>query len=158
MNDKRAGTPTTELQPGLWNRRDVIAAGAGTAIAAWAGFGTAQGAAPAPMQTAPFHMIVADRGFAESRAFADKAARAGQRIGWIDGDDISALWYGELDPLWRREQAAIAGLTAYGALFCLERLAMDRGMRVVFKCEQPPSLHRWVIAPKSARRIEGDIL
>ena len=157
MNNNRADGPADVQDWDLWDRRDVILASAGAAVAAGLGFGAARSATVAPGEAAPFHMIIVDRRFAESRACAAKAARVGQRVAWIDGD-ITDLWYDELDHLWRREQAAIAGLTGYGAFFCLERLAMDRGMRVVFKRQQPPSLYRWVIAPKSARRIEGDIL
>lgn len=158
MNNNRAGTPNTEQQWGLWNRRDVILASAGATVAAWSGLSVPQAAPAALAAAAPFHMIIADRRFTESRAFADNAARAGQRIAWIEDDDITALWYDELDHLWRHEQAPIAGLTAYGAFFCLERLAMDRHLRVIFQRELPSSLYSWAIAPKSAERIEGDIL
>lgn len=137
-----------ERDCGLWDRRDVIVASAGAAMAA-AGFGAARLAMAAPAKAARVHVIVADRRFAESRAFAAEAARSGQRIAWIDGD-VTDLWYDELDGLWRRKRAAIAGLTAYGAFFCLERLAMDRGLRVAFKQELPASLYNWVIAPKGA--------
>jgi hypothetical protein len=37
---------------------------------------------------------------------------------------------------------AIAGLTGYGALFCLERLAWDQRLRVVFRAEHAPSGRR----------------
>jgi hypothetical protein len=47
--------------------------------------------------------------------------------------DITDLWFHDLDARWKQSPAAIAGLTAQGALFCLERLAWDHGMRVVFR-------------------------
>jgi hypothetical protein len=71
---------------------------------------------------------------AASRDFAAHGAREGDRIAWIEGD-ITELWYEELDVRWRDEKAAVSGLTEYGAFFCLERLAMDRGLRVAFKGE-----------------------
>jgi hypothetical protein len=51
---------------------------------------------------------------------------------------MTQLWYSELQPLWRRELRPIAGLTAYAALFCLERLAWDHGMRVVYHGAHTP--------------------
>jgi len=145
----------------LWDRREFIAAGA--ALGAAAGLATAmETAAAAPAELTSFHMAVADTRFPESRAFAAEAQRAGNRIAWITGD-ITDLWYKELDLLWREKKAPIAGLTAYGAFFCLERLAWDRGLRVTFRDERqrtgsghPDTLYRWIIAPKPGHRIRGD--
>jgi hypothetical protein len=73
----------------------------------------------------------------------------------FDGD-ITNIWYHDLQPRWQKAPAAIAGLTAHGALFCLERLAWDVGMRVVARAEQNfeghETLYSWVIAPR-ARNI-----
>lgn len=106
-------------------------------------------------------MIVADARFAASRAFAADAGS--RRIVWIDGD-ITDFWYGELDLLWRREKVALAGLTAYSAFFCLERLGFDRGLRVAFRqnllpanSEEPQLPIKWILAPKPGRPVEGDI-
>jgi hypothetical protein len=54
---------------------------------------------------------------------------------------------------WTKQPVAIAGLTAHGPLFCLERLAWDHGMRVVFRAEHPAGidaepLYSWIIARK----------
>jgi hypothetical protein len=116
------------------------------ATGAWSAFPALGGRAePVPVSAAP--TVVADTRFAASRAFSAEAGRSGSRIAWIDGD-ITNLWYDELDLLWRREPAVIAGLTAYGAFFCLERLGMDRGLRLVFKRQHQGSLFRWMLAPK----------
>ncbi|MEJ0024857.1 MAG: hypothetical protein WDN01_02415 [Rhizomicrobium sp.] len=128
----------------LWDRRDVLAAGgaiAGLAV-------VAAEAGPVPSSG----IAVADRRFAASRAFAATAARGGRYVAWIEGDVTNA--YNELDLLWRREKIAVSGLTAYGAFFCLERLAMDRGLRVAFKREHPGAslLISWAIAPRPGRR------
>jgi hypothetical protein len=48
-------------------------------------------------------------------------------------DDLTALWYHDLDLRWRRAPMALAGVTTKGALFVLETLAMDRGMRVLYR-------------------------
>jgi len=115
-----------------------------TAAAAGRAFG-----APA-VQPPPPHLIIEDSRYAESAAFA---AQAGAPVFRIDGD-VTALWYERLDRDWRTRQSVVAGLTGADALFCLERLAMDRGLRAVFKVErQPasgerPALVHWIIAPK----------
>ncbi len=82
----------------------------------------------------PLYKVVYDSRFAASVAFARRASARGAAVHPIEGD-MTWLWYHDLDRRWRETPAAIAGLTAHGALFCLERLAWDRGMRVVFRSE-----------------------
>jgi hypothetical protein len=60
--------------------------------------------------------------------------RLGVAVHAIKGD-ITDFWLHGLDPRWKKAPVAIAGLTAYGPLFCLERLAWDHSMRVVFFAE-----------------------
>ena len=49
----------------------------------------------------------------------------------FEGDSTS-VWLPSLDPLWRsRAVPVVAGLTAEQALFCIECLAWDLGLRVV---------------------------
>jgi hypothetical protein len=138
----------------MWDRREVLIAGAAGALAA-------NLAALASTTGFPKVMVVADTRFAESTAFALEAAKSGHRLAMVDGD-VTALWYGTLDQLWRNELIPIAGLTGSDVLFCLERLAMDRGLRVVFKGEHrrfgndrlsraitaPPPLVSWAIAAR----------
>lgn len=69
----------------------------------------------------------------------------------IDGD-VTALWYHTLDGIWRRKGFVLAGITGTDALFVLERLAVDRGRRVVSRKELPApgaviAAASWVIAP-----------
>jgi hypothetical protein len=49
--------------------------------------------------------------------------------------------------------ASLSGFTAHGALFCLERLAWDVGMRVTHSEEHRYARHEplysWVIAPRA---------
>jgi hypothetical protein len=113
---------------GLWDRRDVL-----TAAASTAGLALAPGLARAGA-AGRLHAVVADERFGASRAFAAEAERSGRRIVWTRGD-VTSLWYDELDLLWRKDRAPLAGLTDYAAFFCLERLALDRGLRVAFKGE-----------------------
>ncbi len=79
-------------------------------------------------------MAVSDARFAASRRFGSAAQQAGLKHWAIDGD-VTGLWYEQLDPQWRKGPATIAGMTARQPLFILERLAWDRGMRVVLRVE-----------------------
>lgn len=95
----------------------------------------------------PLYKVVYDRRYRDSAAFAQRIAAHlatgqyprpevgnGEVLQAITGD-ITPFWYKELDAIWRREPLALAGMTAHGPLFCLERLAWEKGMRVVWRCE-----------------------
>lgn len=85
------------------------------------------------------HKVIFDTRFPESRAFAERAGKLGAPVHGIKAD-ITPLWLTDLHGRWQKSPAAIAGVTAPAALFCLERLAWDHGMRVVFHAE-----HRYVL-------------
>jgi hypothetical protein len=53
--------------------------------------------------------------------------------------DVTAVWFEQLDPLWRRESVLVAGMTPPSTLFCLERLAWDHGLRVAFRGTHEPA-------------------
>ena len=152
MDNRRSGhraSPDRTLSAqhwDLWRRRDVLAAGA--AIGSLAAGAAAASAEPSPSS----RIVVADTRFAASRNFAAEGALNGQTVAWITGDVTDI--YNVLDLLWRREKVAVTGLTAYGAFFCLERLAMDRGLRVTSRREHRGEtlLIAWTIAPKRAAR------
>ena len=155
MDNRRGDRPAgrnpsaAEPGPGSWDRRAfILAAGVatGSLSALWLGTGAAHAAATPAL---PLHTVVVDSRFADGHAFAAEAARAGQRVAWIDRD-VTNLWYDDLDLRWRDGKAAIAGLTEYGAFFCLERLAMDRGLRTVFKGE-----HRLLDSGAASHLITG---
>jgi hypothetical protein len=82
----------------------------------------------------PLYKAVYDLRFDESVAFGRHAESLGVAAHAIEGD-MTRFWFDDLHHRWRRGPAAIAGLTAHGPLFCLERLAWDQGMRVVFRAE-----------------------
>ncbi len=107
------------------------------------------GAALTAPTALPIHLVVADQRFAASRVFAAEAARAGRRIAWTRGD-VTRLWCDQLDLLWREQAAVVAGLTDPAAFFCLERLALDRGLRVAFKGE-----HRRLASGETSHVIAG---
>lgn len=114
---------------GLWDRREVMMAGS----AAVGGIAMSQDITGALAATSDKNcLIVADTRIAASHDFAAQAVQNGERVAWIEGD-VTKLWYEKLDARWRDEKIAVTGLTEYGAFFCLERLAMDRGLRVAFK-------------------------
>jgi hypothetical protein len=99
-----------------------------TASAAWSC--SASEAEPA----VPLYKVLYDTRFPASLAFAHRVTERGVPVHAMDGD-MTRFWYDDLYHRWQRGPAAIAGLTAYGALFCLERLAWDQRMRVVFRAE-----------------------
>ena len=116
------------------------------AVATWAphctnasSFGTApraaQASAPscgAAARGTGLHAAVFDERFDEAVRFGQAARERGLTIRGLRGD-VTDLWYRELHPLWKERRAALAGLTAYAALFCLEQLAWDHRMRVVYR-------------------------
>ena len=100
------------------------------------------------------YRVVADVRFADGAAFGLEAERYGLHVVRINGD-ITDFWVNDLSLRWREEAASIAGMTAHGPLFCLERFAWDHGLRVVARAEVPGAdepLVSWVIAPRSEHR------
>lgn len=79
-------------------------------------------------------LVVTETRWVAAAAFAAETGTQGIPVRAIDGD-VTALWYDELQPLWRARPVPIAGLTARPALSCLEHLAWDHGMRVVYHAE-----------------------
>jgi hypothetical protein len=75
-----------------------------------------------------------DARFAESRNFGDTLAAHGVQTTPIQ-DDVASLWYDDLRSQLRKVPTPIAGLTDRSALFCLEELARDVGMRVITRID-----------------------
>jgi hypothetical protein len=103
--------------------------------------------APAPVLS--LYKVLYDTRFAASVAFARRAAARGVAVHAMTGD-MTPFWYDDLYHRWRQEPVAIAGLTAHGALFCLERLAWEQRMRVVYRGEHAPAAGGCI-----AHRFEG---
>ena len=115
------------------NRREFMVAGALAAGAA--PLARVESAAAAiPQRIAELYTVVYDDRFPDSVAFAHQARRQGLRTSSIRGD-ITSLWYDDLYHRWKMGPAAIAGLTAPDALFCLETFGADAGLRRVLKVE-----------------------
>jgi hypothetical protein len=131
------------------SRREFLQAGIAASLLPVAGLASGTEAPPAP-----FYKIIVDQRFSTSVEFGEEWRARGASVHAIRGD-ITDLWFHDLDPQWKKRPVPIAGLTAHGPLFCLERLAWDHGMRVVSRIEQPSrdgdgeALISWVIAPKN---------
>ena len=110
----------------------------------------AAGLETAPQWT-PISAVVYDTRFADSVAFAHRSASLGLTTHPIDAD-MTRLWYDEIYHRWQQGPAAIAGLTAYGPMFCFAELARDVRMRIVFKAE-----HRTVASAQLAHGITGPV-
>jgi hypothetical protein len=76
-----------------------------------------------------------DGRYAEGRTFAAAARAQGIATRALDDGDITRFWYDELDVLWRREPAAIAGLTQFGPMLVIEQLAAERRMHLTLRGE-----------------------
>lgn len=129
------------------NRRKLLQLGAAFGAAPLSGvlattkssLARASAAPPESIQPEPrqrLYKVILDRRFEDARAFGREIARLGSAalLHSFDGD-LTDVWYRDLHPRWRLGATAIVGLTDYGAIFCLERLAWDFGMRTVFRCD-----------------------
>ncbi len=80
------------------------------------------------------YMAIYDERYTEGAQFAAEINTLGIATRAIRGD-ITDVWFDDLDLRWRQSPVAVAGLTTESALFCLERLAWDHRLRVVFRAE-----------------------
>ena len=116
------------------NRRSVMKLGAATVAGALVNlpvFG--RDLSPVRVHIA-FDRAVFDERFAECRGFAAELHGAGIFTSAIRGD-VATLWYGDLREHLRENRLPVAGSTDRAALFCLEELARDVGMRVIFRAD-----------------------
>jgi hypothetical protein len=97
----------------------------------------------------PLYKVIYDVRFPHSVSFAQRARELSAAVHAIDGD-MTRVWYDDLHHRWRQGAAAIAGLTAHGPMFCFEQLAMDHGMRVVFRAQ-----HKAASAGGVAHELRG---
>jgi hypothetical protein len=77
--------------------------------------------------------VVFEPNYGPSAMFAARATHLGLKTFGIT-DDITPVW-AELVAKWRREPAAIAGLTTQMPLLLLEQSGRDHSLRVVFRAE-----------------------
>jgi hypothetical protein len=82
-----------------------------------------------------YYRVIYDKRFQESVTFATYMEKRGlDSYGLLQGD-ITPFWYRQLEPLWKQAALPLMGMTAKGPLFCLEQLAAQYGMRVIFRAE-----------------------
>lgn len=118
-------------------------------VAGHAAFSPAISALAAEAARATFYRVVFDARYPASRAFASEAKMLGLPIRGVNGD-ITDLWFNDLDLRWKQGPTSIAGLTTKESLFCLDLLARDRGMRVVFRAD-----HRFLPGGGLEHRFSG---
>ena len=118
----------------MTNRREFIKTAAALSAAPLAGRAAFAKGTP----VAALEAVIFDTRYGEARHFGTRAGVLGASLRSIEGD-ITALWQDELLGRWKSGPAAIAGLTERHALFLLERLAWEHGMRVVFQAEHTPT-------------------
>jgi hypothetical protein len=136
-----------ESEGQMTNRRELLKIGIAAAVLPVAARAASlERAAPDAQR---LYKVVYDTRFPASAAFARRAAAVGLAVQAMAGD-MTRFWYDDLYHRWKHGPAAIAGMTAYGALFCLERLAWDLRMRVVFRGE-----HEAAPGGRVAHRFEG---
>jgi hypothetical protein len=119
------------------SRREFLQAGIAALalpISAHAALSPTAGKRESTLPGTPLYKVIFDERFPASVAFGAEAKSLGLPVHSIRGD-ITDLWFHDLDAQWKRKPVAVAGLTAHGPLFCLERLAWDHGMRVVFRAD-----------------------
>lgn len=105
------------------------------------------------------YKVVFDDRYAEGRTFAEVAQRLGVSGRALDYGDVTSFWYDELDLAWKKQPKAIAGMTQWGPMFVLERLASERRMRMILRIEHRVGpngtlAHEIVGPPESAALAE----
>jgi hypothetical protein len=108
------------------------AVAAGIAAATGPGAATALGLETNGGSYLRLERVVYDQRFAAARAFAAVARRRSVRTSAISGS-IHDLWYHDLYYRWSDADYPIAGITGHRALFLLEMMAADAGLRVVHR-------------------------
>ena len=121
------------------NRRQFLQTGAAMSALAVHGL-VPRGAAAASVTRSgiALHKAIYDNRYAECREFAATVAALGVTVRALEHGDVTDFWYDELDLLWRKERVSIAGATQFGPMFVLERLARERGLRLVLRVEHQP--------------------
>lgn len=119
------------------NRREFLQTGAVVSAIAINGVFAGDAGAIAGRPSLPLRWALYDDRYAEGRSFAAAAAAQGIATRALDAGDITRFWYDELDVLWRREPAAIAGLTQFGPMLVVEQLAAEARMHLTLRGEHP---------------------
>jgi hypothetical protein len=111
---------------------------------------------------APYRLfkVIFDQSFTEGAMFGAESVRRGAPTYAIGGDPGS-VWMNEIEPHWKSHPAAVAGLTGFPSLFCLELLARDYGMGLAYCAEHSPSAsgtdHHVIVGRERFSHWEDDL-
>lgn len=84
-------------------------------------------------KTLPFYKVIVDERYKESIEFGKAMEERSYDTYVIENGDLTKFWYEHLNVIWEKEPVAIAGLTKFGPLFCLEQLGRTYGARQVYR-------------------------
>jgi hypothetical protein len=120
----------------MTTRRDVLASGVAASITLTPGLAALATERTCGIATRrprmELHKIAFDGRYAAGRVFGDEAKRMGGDVHDIDGD-ITPLWFNDLRIRWKHEPVAVAGLTTFSSFLSLKLMAMDAGIRPVYR-------------------------
>lgn len=112
-------------------------------------------------QSIPIYKVLVDQRHAGATDFGIEATRLGAATTPVLHGDITDIWSRDLLPQWKTRPVAIAGITSGVALYCLNELARDAGLRAVYVSEHVPEtdgLMRHVAAgPDEMVSLAGDL-
>ncbi|MBN4075010.1 MAG: hypothetical protein COA71_07015 [SAR86 cluster bacterium] len=101
-------------------------------------------------ESIPFYKIIADKRYPESMAFAEEMDQRGFDVHELEGGDLTVFWNEELSKIWQTLPVAVAGVTNFRPLFCLQQLGRTYGTRVIYRGE-----HFYAEDGSIAHRLEG---
>lgn len=97
------------------------------------------------------YKVIYDEGFDQGREFGRLSRQLGANVEAIR-NDVTDIWYNDLYYRWKKGPASIAGLTSDTSLFCLEQLARDVKMHVVYRADHSAADGQRSIA-RTAQRL-----
>lgn len=113
-------------------RRSFIHSSLASALAAGSAAPALAGLAGADRASRSLSAFIVDASLAASRELAVLAEHAGAPLRVIDSDP-GRLWMHEIEPRWRLGPEPLAGFTSGATLFCLQVLARQYGLDVVYR-------------------------
>lgn len=84
-------------------------------------------------ESIPYYKVVADDRYPESMAFAEEMDRRGYDTYILKGGDLTDFWINDLSKIWKTMPVAVAGVTNFRPVFCLEQLGRTYGTRVIYR-------------------------
>ena len=119
----------------MTNRREFLKIGLATSTIPLAARASGAGSLDSMLsdKTLPFYRVIVDERFEESVEFGKAMEERGYSSYIMKNGDLTQFWYEHLNAVWEKEPVAIAGLTKFGPLFCLEQLGRTYGARRVYR-------------------------